>query len=91
MILEENTRTQAIEKMKELYERGYRYVVRDKEMPYLVCFSLKPKRYRELESWGYKDADISKALPAYPIKNTDVKEINFNNRSATLIEDFVAN
>lgn len=83
------TREETKNKLKQLYEKGYRYVVRDKEMPYLVCFSLKPKRYLAEESWGYKSPDLQNSIPAYPIKNTDVSEVNWSNRSATLISDFV--
>lgn len=72
-----------------LYEKGYKYVVRDKESEFLSCFSLKPKRYRDLESWGYLNPDEPKAMMAYPIKNTDITEINWSNRSATLILDFL--
>lgn len=82
---EEQTRSQVQETLKKLYEKGYRYVVRDKGMNYLTCFSVKPKRYRKLEIWGYVKLDAKGVIEAYPIKNTDVTEINWNNRSATPI------
>lgn len=85
----ETCRSDAIEKLKELHKRGYRYVVRDKDMPYLLCFSIKPKRYRDIESWGYVDPNRQGVLPAYPIRNVDVTEIHYNNKSAMLIEDFI--
>lgn len=90
-MFKEKNRLEVIEKLKELHERGYRYVVRDKDMPILLCFSLKPKRYRDTHSWGYVDAYDKKALPAFPIRNTDITEINYNNRSAMLIEEFISN
>lgn len=83
------TRKQTVSILTDLHSKGYRYVVRDKEMNYLVCFSLKPKKYRDTESWGYVDSDVPEAIMAYPIKNTDIQEINWSNRSATLILDFV--
>lgn len=74
---------------KWLYEEGYRYVVRDKDMPVLSCYSLKPKRYRDLESWGYVNPLSIGVMMAYPIKNNDITEIDYSNRSATLISDFL--
>lgn len=83
------TRKQTEIALMDLYEKGYRYVVRDKEDNYLSCFSLKPKKYRDTESWGYVDPDERKTMMAYPIKNTDITEINWSNRSAMLISDFL--
>lgn len=85
-----NNRNEAIAQLKELHEKGYQYVVRDKDMDYLCCFSLKPKKYREIEGWGYVDADAPKTKMAYPIRNTDITEISWSNRSATLIADLLA-
>lgn len=85
---EEQTRSQVYKTLKYLYEKGYRYVVRDKEMPYLTCFSVKPKRYRDLEIWGYVKPGDENALMAYPIKNTDITEIHWNNRSAMPISHY---
>lgn len=82
-------REEVVELLKDISEKGYKYVVRDKDMPFLSCFSLKPKRYREIESWGYVNENATGALPAYPIKNKDITEINYNNRSATLISDWL--
>lgn len=81
-----NNRKEVFIILKELYARGYRYVVRDLDMPYLVCFSEKPKRYREMESWGYPNVEIPGILMAYPVKNIDIEEINWKNRSATHIQ-----
>lgn len=83
------TREQAIARLIELYEKGYRYVVRDKDMGYLTCFSIKPRKYKDIEAWGYVDPDVPKALMAYPIGNTDIAEINWSIRSATLIAVFL--
>lgn len=88
-VMSENTRSEVIDLLINLHERGYLYVVRDKDMPYLLCFSLKPKRYRDTESWGYVNPDEKGALPAYPIKNIDITEINYSNKSATLIMDLL--
>lgn len=84
-----HTRKEVIKVLKRLYEEGYRYVVRDKDMPVLCCYSLKPKRYMDMEAWGYVNALSIGAMMAYPIKNKDVTEINYLNRSATLISDFL--
>lgn len=58
-------------------------------MPYLSCYSLKPKRYREIESWGYIDPEHQGVIMAYPIKNTDIIEINWSNKSAIQISDLL--
>lgn len=85
----EKRRSEVVKKLKELYKEGYQYVVRDEDMPYLVCFSIKPKRYRDIQSWGYADPYAQGVLPAYPIRNIDITEINYSNKSATLIEGFI--
>lgn len=85
--MKENNREEALALLKELQDKGYQYVVRDKGMGYLCCFSLKPKKYQCSESWGYVDPDSPAVMMAEPIKNTDIREINWNNRSATLISD----
>lgn len=90
MNLQLQTREQVIKSLQDLYAEGYRYVVREKDMQWLLCFSLKPKKYREFEGWGYVDPDVTGVITAYPIKNTDITEINWTNRSATLIEDFLS-
>lgn len=87
--LEQKTRDQVIEMLSTLYEKGYRYVVRDKNSKYLSCFSLKPKRYRDLGIWGYVNPDMDDTLMAYPIKNEDMDEINWTNRSAKLISNII--
>lgn len=84
-----NNREQTIILLKQLQEKGYSHVVRDHEMPYLTCFSLRPKKYRDTESWGYIDQGATGARGAYSIKNTDISEVNWTNRSATLISDFL--
>ncbi|BAQ11471.1 DNA topoisomerase domain protein [Bacillus sp. OxB-1] len=84
-----NNREETITLLKELNEKGYQYVVRDEDMPYLCCFSLKPKKYLDINGWGYIDPDAPKAMMAYAIKNTDITEISWSNRSATSITDFL--
>lgn len=88
-ITEVHVREQMVIILNQLYEKGYRYVVRDKEALYLSCYSLKPKKYRDMESWGYKNPQAQGAAMAYPIRNTDIKEINWTNRSAMPISDFI--
>lgn len=77
--------------LERAYELGYRYVVRELDSEYLNCYSLKPKRYLMDNDWGYtlKDQESREALPAAIIKNEDMKEINYSNRSATLITELI--
>lgn len=81
-----HTRKQVLTKLNALYGKGYRYVVRDKDSDYIYCYSLKPKKFHDLQGWGYVDPDGPDVLPAFPIKNTDLLEISWSNRSAVLIE-----
>lgn len=90
MVIDTKTREQVIDMLSSLYEKGYRYVVRDKNSKYLLCYSLKPKRYRDLGIWGYVNPEMDEALMSYPIKNEDMDEINWNNRSAKLIIDIIS-
>jgi len=83
------SREQVVGKLKDLQVKGYTHVARDEGSQYLICFSLKPKKYRDIEAWGYVNSDLSDAFMAYPIKNTDITEISWTDRSATLILDFV--
>ncbi|WP_341320368.1 DNA topoisomerase [Solibacillus sp. FSL H8-0523] len=84
-----HTRKQALTKLKALYGKGYRYVVRDKDSAYLYCYSLKPKKFQDLQGWGYENPDGPDVLPAFPIKNVDLVEIRWGNRSAVMIERVV--
>jgi hypothetical protein len=82
-------RADALKELKKFYDRGFRYVVRDLDGEHLVLFSLKPKKYLDLESWGYVNECDPKAIPCQIIRNTDITEINWKNRSAVLIGDFI--
>ncbi|WP_270791570.1 hypothetical protein [Enterococcus avium] len=66
----------------------YQYVVREPYAPYLLLFSSKPKKYTKYQFWGYAPNDLE-GEPAIHIDNTDIKEINWSNRSATKIEDWL--
>lgn len=81
-----HTRKQALTKLKALYGKGYRYVVRDKDSEYLYCYSLKPKKFHDLQGWGYVNPDGPDVLPAFPIKNVDLVEISWGNGAAVMIE-----
>lgn len=83
------TRKKVLDRLRRLQEIGYTYVVRDKGSHFLSCYSLKPKRYRDMEAWGYVDSGATGVMMAYPIHNTDITEINYSNKSATLISDFL--
>ena len=89
----EKSREEVMAWLKVKYEKGFRYVVRDEENAnrsdaWLVIFSMKPKKYMDDGCWGYREKDFNdiESMPAEVIKNTDMLEINWNNRSATDIE-----
>lgn len=86
-----HSREQALAKLQALYGRGYRYVARDKDSIYVHCYSLQPKKYRDIEGWGYADPEAPEVLPAFAIRNNDLMEINWGNRSAVLIEEILVN
>ena len=86
-----HTRKQALIKLNALYGKGYRYVVRDKDSEYLYCYSLKPKKFHDLQGWGYVDPDSPDVLPAFPIKNVDMVEISWGNGAAVMIERVLGN
>lgn len=85
----EKNRQEAIGLLKKYYEKGFRYVARDPESKVLVLFSLKPKKYRKEEFWGYVNVDDPKTIPCQVIFNRDITEINWRNRSPVSIEDFL--
>lgn len=89
-MLRMNTRRQAAELLKRLSKQGYKYVTRDLESEWLLCFSLKPKRYLDLEIWGYVNEKDDGALMAHGFKNTDITEIRWSNRSPTMINEFLS-
>jgi hypothetical protein len=91
------TREEIMAWLKVKYEKGFRYVVRDEENHvhsdyWLVIFSMKPKKYMDDGCWGYREKDFNdiESMPAEIIKNTDMLEISWNNRSATDIEKLLA-
>ena len=93
----DKSRDEVMEWLKVKYEKGFRYVVRDEENAnrsdaWLVIFSMKPKKYMDDGCWGYREKDFNdiESMPAEVIKNTDMLEINWNNRSATDIEKLLA-
>lgn len=88
-ITEIHDRSETLAVLEDLSKVGYRYVVRDKESQWLSCYSLKPKKYQDTESWGYVNPDIEGVKMAYVFKNCDVTEINWSNKSAKLISDFL--
>lgn len=85
-----NTRQQAKDLLERLSKQGYRYIARDPESEWILCFSLKPKRYLKLECWGYVNENSDGAMMASGFKNVDITEIRWNNRSPTMIEDFLS-
>lgn len=89
--VENQTREQVLKLLGIVYQEGYRYVVRDQESDYLDCFSSKPKKYMDGEFWGYKEKDLAnhEAMPATIIKNLDMNEINWTNKSATPIDKLI--
>lgn len=91
-MLQMKNRDEAIEVMKQAYDKGFRYVVRDFESLYLCFFNYKPKKYRDLESWGYRGQDLAKndcLSSTVILKNEDITEINWKNQKPTLIMEFI--
>lgn len=93
----EKSREEVMAWLKVKYEKGFRYVVRDEENAnrsdaWLVIFSMQPKKYMDDGCWGYREKDFNdiESMPAEVIKNTDILEISWDNRSATDIEKLLA-
>lgn len=82
------SRDEVMKWLRERYEEGFRYVVRDPDNVWLTVYSMKPKKYTGDEGWGYRESDFNdiESMPAKIIKNTDMPEINWNNKSATDLE-----
>lgn len=75
--------------MKTMYMKGYRWILRDYDSEYLSLYSLKPKRYFDLNSWGYRDENALGVLMSESIKNADIKEIRWQNRQPTDLQQFI--
>lgn len=85
-------RAEAIQVIKQAYQDGFRYIVRDVDSQYLSFYNYKPKKWRNLHSWGYTDADLPKmdCMPsALILKNIDITEIKWTNQRPTLIKEFL--
>jgi hypothetical protein len=89
----EKSREEVMDWLKAKYEKGFRYVVRDegnanRSDAWLVIFSMKPKKYKDDGCWGYREKDFNdiESMPAEVIKNSDMYEISWNNRSPTELE-----
>ena len=93
----EKSRDEVMEWLNVKYEKGFRYIARDEENAnrsdaWLVIFSMKPKKYMDDGCWGYREKDFNdiESMPAEVIKNTDMLEISWNNKSATDLEKLLA-
>lgn len=75
--------------LASLQKKGYRFIARDEDSDFIHCYSHKPKKYLNGGFWGYTDSDLVISQPAIPIKNTDILKVNWSNRSAFLISDFL--
>lgn len=86
------SKSEVMEWLKHRYEDGFRYVVRDFGSDWLSVYSMKPKRYTMDECWGYQERNWNdiESMPVKIIMNTDMPEINWNNKSATDIEKLLA-
>lgn len=82
------SRVEAIDLMRKYYKKGFRYAARDEQSDWIQLYSEEPKKYLEEEFWGYKSGDDPNVLPVRLIKNKDMTEINWGNRSAILIETY---
>ena len=86
---QEKTREQVLEWLRVKYDKGFRYVVRDcVNDTWLVIYSMKPKRYMDDGCWGYRERDFDniESMPAEIIRNSDMHESSWNNRSPTDLE-----
>lgn len=83
------SRTEVKEMLKSPFSNGFSYIARDPESNVLCLFSLKPKKYRDIEAWGYVDENAQGVKPCKIIRNTDITEINWKNQRPTLISDFL--
>ena len=93
----EKSREEVMAWLNVKYEKGFRYIARDEENvnrsdAWLVIFSMKPKKYMDDGCWGYREKDFNdiESMPAEVIKNTDMLEISWNNKSATDLEKLLA-
>ncbi|EGO2676761.1 hypothetical protein [Enterococcus faecalis] len=89
-ILEIKSRDEALEVMGEALKKGFKYVVRDCDSEYLSFFSLKPKKYMDLGSWGYVNENAQGALPSIVVlRNTDITEISWRNKQPIIITEYL--
>lgn len=79
----------AVIRILETQRYYYHYIVRDLESHYLLLFSLKPKKYKYDNFWGYVNENEEGVKPAMLIENTDITEINWTNRSAIEIDKWL--
>lgn len=84
-------RQKAIRVMKALYEKGYRWIARCSDSDSLMLYNLKPKKYMDMQIWGYTDSDLrcGKTMMAESIKNEDITEIRWENRQPTDLWQFI--
>ena len=87
-LFREKSREEVMTWLDGCYKEGFRFIVRDDESEWLTAYSMKPKKYMMDGCWGYRERDFDdiELMPALIIKNTDMQEINWNNRSATDLE-----
>ena len=57
-----HNRQEAVKVMKTMYEEGYRWFARDYESDSLMLYNLKPKKYMDISSWGYKDKEVAEMI-----------------------------
>lgn len=82
-------RQEAIEKLKELGSKGFKYVVRNEAGGWLSCFSTKPIKIKYERYWGYTQKDLNNnlGLPVAIVRNDDITEINWDNKEPKLIKE----
>lgn len=85
------SKEQLKERVAELQKEGYTYIARCKDSDWLTCYSVKPKKFMDLEIWGYANPDAPGVKMAYPLQCLFYTEINWSNRSPLLITDFLEN
>ena len=87
-IMELKSRDEALEVMEESLKKGLN-MWSETATANIFPFSLKPKKYMDLGSWGYVNENAQGALPSTVIlKNTDITEISWRNKQPIIITEF---
>lgn len=73
--------------IKKVRAHHYRYVTRDENSKYIVCYSIEPKKYSN--RWGYTNENALGAKMAKAIYCTCCSEIDWSNKKPILIDEWL--